>query len=239
MTRQHILDEIRRTAAANHGKPLGWRSFERQTGIRYADWFGRHWKSWGDAVSEAGFTPNTLTGRISDDELLARYAALARELGRIPVIGDVRLKRRSEPTFPNDKVFARFGRKAQFNARLLEFCAGHSEFADVTSLFATARPAPVEPESEPRSATAADGVVYLLRSGQFYKLGRTNAFGRRERELAIQLPQKANTVHTIKTDDPQGIEAYWHARFSSKRAHGEWFKLEPSDVAAFKRRRFM
>ncbi len=83
------------------------------------------------------------------------------------------------------------------------------------------------------------GFVYLLKSGRFYKIGKTNAAGRRERELAIQLPEKAATAHVIKTDDPTGIEAYWHKRFEAKRRHGEWFELDRADVLVFKRRKFM
>jgi len=60
----------------------------------------------------------------------------------------------------------------------------------------------------------------MLKSGRFYKVGRTNDLGRREYEIGLQLPEKATTVHTIRTDDPVGIEAYWHKRFAERRKNG-------------------
>ena len=83
------------------------------------------------------------------------------------------------------------------------------------------------------------GFVYLIKSGNHYKIGRTNALGRRERELAVQLTERSKTVHSIRTYDPSGIEAYWHRRFEAKRKNGEWFALSAQDVAAFRRWKFM
>ena len=93
-------------------------------------------------------------------------------------------------------------------------------------------PTPVEAR---REATVATGYVYLMKSGPHYKIGRTNSIGRRESELAIKIPVPPTTVHSIETDDPVGVEDYWHRRFDDKRGNGEWFALSQEDVKAFKR----
>jgi hypothetical protein len=43
MTKEDILAEIRRTAKANGGVALGRTRFERETGIRYGEWYGKIW----------------------------------------------------------------------------------------------------------------------------------------------------------------------------------------------------
>lgn len=74
---------------------------------------------------------------------------------------------------------------------------------------------------------------------QYYKTGKSNHVGRRQYQIALQLPEPVNTLHSIATDDPDGIEIYWHNRFKNKRAEGEWFSLSQDDIRAFKARRFM
>ncbi len=239
MKREHVLDEIRRTAEANGGVPLGRAKFFRETGIKEADWFGKYWIRWGDALREAGFAPNKWQDAYSEEALIEKFIGLMRELGRFPLHGDVRLKRRSDPAFPSHNTFTRFGSKSQLASRIREYCSTRTGFDDVVQLCSEVRS---RDESEPSENNVPDeviGSVYLLKSGRYYKIGKTNAIGRRERELAIQLPEKARTVHVIRTDDPSGIEAYWHTRFEAKRRYGEWFELDSSDVRAFRRRKFM
>jgi Meiotically up-regulated gene 113 len=79
----------------------------------------------------------------------------------------------------------------------------------------------------------------MAKHGRHYKIGKSFDVPRRHREIAIELPEKLDVVHVIRTDDPSGVEAYWHKRFAAKRTNGEWFALAADDVRAFKRRRFM
>lgn len=234
MDKEQILTEIRRTAEENAGVPLGQRRFSLVTGIGKHDWFA----------------PNDIQQRHDERFMLESYAALVLELGRIPSNSDVRLKRARTPTFPNDKTFARFGGKSNLVARVAEFCADRPEYVavqemcltytpPVTQIIARVRPRKDTATSDGPAQYEADGFVYMIRSGSYHKIGKSNAAGRRERELEFQLPEKTKTVHVIKTDDPSGIEAYWHSRFADKRRHGEWFELTAGDVKAFKRRRFM
>lgn len=240
MDKDYIISEIRRTAAANGGKPLGRLRLEREAGIKEYHW-QRHWSRYNDALRAAGFEPNAITVAYGQDEVLQRVAELARRLGRFPTQSDMVVASQDGSGFPTPKtVVRRFGNKAGMVSAVADYCARAGGLDDVAGFCASEIPAAapaVELEAKPN--TANDGFVYLLKSGRFYKIGKTNHVGRRERELTIQLPEQASTVHSIRTDDPEGIEAYWHRRFADKRKNGEWFDLTRDDVAAFRRRKFM
>lgn len=241
MTRAHIIHEIKRTAKENDGKPLGRQKFTTETGIKYSDWYGVYWARWSDALHEAGFAPNEFQNPFSIADLLTKYAQFTQELGRLPADGDVRLKGSTDKTFPNHKTLQnRLGTKPELVRQLLAYCKGRNGYEDVVKLCeGYSRTKVVVPTQDHKSGDVTIGFVYLVKSGRFFKIGRSNAAGRRTYELDLQLPEKAKTVHVIRTDDPPGIETYWHTRFESKRKNGEWFDLDMKDVSAFKRRKVM
>src|SRR6266508_3209671 len=223
MKKRQILEEIKRTAKANGGLPLGRLRFFTETGIKESDWRGVHWVRWNDAVREAGFTPNQKTAAYDDEWLITKLIAFARELGHFPVWAELRMKGRSAEDFPNDNTFRKFGSKEQIVARVADYCRTNKDCDDVLALCGAASDSGhSEPDDDSDDAEEI-GFVYLLKSGRFYKIGRSNACGRRARELAIQLPERATLVHQICTDDPVGIESYWHQRFEPRRKNGEWF----------------
>ena len=240
MTREDILTEIRRTAKENGGTPLGTDRFLAETGIKTSDWQGKFWARWGDALVEAGFKPNQLQGPRSEEDLLGALASLARELGHFPVANEIKLKARTEAGFPWHNTFTKFGGKHSLAARLRAFCRNRGE-EDVAAMCdavvsRTSRSTPTAEDAETGTTTQL-GYVYLIKHGtrREYKIGRTNNMLRREGEIGIELPERIEPIHVIETDDPAGIEAYWHRRFADKQLRNEWFQLTTDDVKAFKR----
>ena len=106
-TREHILSEIERTAEENGGSPLGKARFKEATGIGEADWLGKYWARWGDALVEAGYEPNALQGPRDEDEILVCLARFAEEIGHFPVMSEIRLRARNDPKFPWHNTFRR------------------------------------------------------------------------------------------------------------------------------------
>ena len=79
--------------------------------------------------------------------------------------------------------------------------------------------------------------VYLMRHGNRneYKIGKTYNPIKREGQIRLELPNAVEPIHYIETDDPSGIELYWHRRFGDKNTNGEWFILSQNDVNSFKK----
>jgi hypothetical protein len=240
MDKEHILFEIKRTAKENGGKPLGRERFEKETGIKGSDWYGKYWSRWNDAIKEAGYAPNTMQSAYEDDFLIQKITELIQEIGHFPTTSERRLKAFQDKGFPSHTTFDRFGKRPDLVQAVLKYCETH----DVDDIVNKACKAAAVNSTPCKSQEAAVdigefGFVYLMKSGKHYKIGRSKCAEKREFELKIQLPETLDLIHKIKTDDPVGIEKYWHDRFKDKRRGGEWFELSSSDVTAFRRRKFM
>src|ERR1700682_5064450 len=122
MDKEYILNEIKRTAEANGGKPLGVANFFRETGIKDSDWRGKVWVRWGDAVREAGFEPNQMQAAYDEALLLEKYIALVRDLGHFPTRDELRIKAYSDGTFPNDKTVRRRGSNEELAEKIKNYC---------------------------------------------------------------------------------------------------------------------
>ena len=188
---------------------------------------------------EAGYEPNKMTVAYSDDELIEKLIEYIREIGHYPVSNELRIRAKNDAEFPAESTFLRLGRKTELALKVIGYCRNIDGFDDVIEICQPiAAKAKLSSESD-LAAQDADGYVYLMKSGKYYKIGFANSLDRRRYEIGMQLPEGIEPIHSIRTDDPSGIEAYWHHRFKKKRMKGEWFDLSRQDVAAFKKRKFM
>jgi hypothetical protein len=235
MTKQQILDEISRTTKENGGKPLGIRRLSSETLIKDSDW-RKYWVRLGDAHRELGIEVNDFAVRkYADEDLLKIMAEYIIAKGSFPQLREWDL-RGEKPIW---KVYkTRFGSKAEIASRLIKFC---QELGNHEMVIELAKPIAKEKAIEPKTYLSKRilGHVYMLRSGKYYKIGKTNEVGRRMREINLELPEESVIIHSISTDDPSGIEAYWHKRFAEKRKKGEWFELNIEDIRAFRKKKSM
>ena len=206
---------------------------EAQLEIIAHQWYGIYFAKWSDALREAGYEPNKKQVKLSSEHVLRKFAEAVRHFGRVPAEIEIRMYSRNRKGFPGHSTFRNhFGSKEGLIAALAEWVRENDEFTDLVALL------PEPNEAHVTALPAAHGFVYLLKSGEYYKIGRSKNLERRVKEVSVILPETVTLEHAIRTDDPVGIEAYWHRRFENRRAKGEWFRLTFSDVRAFKRRKF-
>ena len=180
MDKQHILDEIRRTAEANGGKPLGVKRFHIETGIRQSDWYAKYWRNYGEAVREAGYEPNQLQRALAKTTYLRNWFTSSVNLGdiRLPRIYACALARiRISPARLCSNASAIKIQRAQ---KIIEYCRTRDGFEDVVEIcepIAAALSTKVDHRATHNGYVI--GYVYLLKSGRFCKIGRANSAGRR------------------------------------------------------------
>ena len=203
--KQHILNEIKRTAENDGGKPLGKQRFYKATGIKMSDWYGKPWNDWnsfGDAQKEAGYTPNKFQKALDKEYIIQSLITLIRKLDHFPLEAERRREAAKNKDFPSHTVFgSRLGNKRQMVNEIVSFCNQKpDEYQDVLKI--------CEPLIEKIGSNNSDvddfkededfGYVYLMKSGKYYKIGKTNNIDRRQYEVGVQLPEKIKPIKKKK-----------------------------------------
>lgn len=229
-----LITLYRKIAAKFPGETVGKRRFETESDVGEAEW-KYYWPRWADFVAEAGFQAGQYVERKSDEELLLPLIPLIRKLDRWPTDAELRIYSRDVAGVPSGTTLRSRGDKFVLAQTLAQLCRDAAEHQDVVAICdAVAEDAPAE---DLASSRPVSGYVYLMKNGAHHKLGKSKDPEVRRKEIALLLPNPTQLIHVIATDDPDGIEAYWHRRFAAKRIRGEFFKLDSQDVKAFKRRK--
>jgi len=237
MKKSEIITQIKRLASENKGKPPGVAKFISETGIKKSKWYPILWLRWGDALKEAGFKPNSKNVAYDKEVLIKKYIELIEKLGHPPLDGEIRVLKKSDSTLPSHNAFRKLGSKYVRVKEVLQYNKEKLVPELVINICEEFLQQGNYDHEDILEETSDIGFVYLIKHGSRneYKIGKTINPLRREGEIRIQLPEKIKPVHYIETDDPTGIELYWHRRFQTKRKEGEWFELNKSDVNSFKK----
>lgn len=235
MSKEKILEDIKRLASENGGKPLGKEKFQRETGIKPYHW-NKYWVRFGDILIEAGFKPNKMNEAYPDELIIEKYIDLINEVGHFPTSTELNFKCHNDDSFPSKNAMQRLGKKSEVAQKILNstLSNGLEKVIDICQNILDSDKPRLNPSD---SSNIQIGEVYMYKHGNrnHYKIGRSKDGVRREKELGPLLPERVEKIHTIPTDDPSGVEAYWHNRFKDKRLNGEWFDLNSDDIKAFKR----
>jgi hypothetical protein len=234
-TRDQILQAVKNAACKEGTKTIGQLRFQAIAGICGAEW-KYYWPRWNELLIEAGLATGTLVGKLDDNAVIAALIPLIREKGRWPTVPEMRIYSREHHGFPSHNTIRARGDRPTLACILLKYCSNKPELNDVAKI---CEPLTIVDQNDEEfdSQERIQGYVYLMRSGQFYKIGKSKSPDRRRSEIALLLPHDTNTLHVIATDDPAGIEHYWHERFKDKKVRAEFFRLNNADVKAFKRRK--
>jgi len=67
--------------------------------------------------------------------------------------------------------------------------------------------------------------VYLIRAGQFYKIGISGNANKRLQQIQTGCPIKCTYIGYFPSDNPEVFERQLHTMFSDTMTYGEWFEL--------------
>jgi len=243
--KEHILKEIIKCASET-GKTPSEKNFYEYSGLGIYDLHKNGWANYGELVREANLTPNKFDKtKYNRDQLRRLFIKVIREEKKWPTRGLLDIRHFRNKNFPDSSTFYKnLGQVKELALGILDFIQDKQGYDDIAEICNSVH---AIFESDITETTNLDkgsvGYVYLLKSSLnnavAYKIGKTKNLEQRLKQLR-QPSNIEEPIHSIKTDDIDGVEQYWLNRFCSKRLYpnkpkDEWFKLNASDVKAFKR----
>ena len=79
-----------------------------------------------------------------------------------------------------------------------------------------------------------EGYIYLLKSKNLYKIGRTKCLKDRMKSYTTENPFGVRLIIQKKVNDYIGIESKLLKKLKDKQVKGEWFKLDKKDILFIK-----
>ena len=73
--------------------------------------------------------------------------------------------------------------------------------------------------------------MYILRYGEYYKIGVSQSIRARMDSLCAGLPEKPELLFVIEDPNYTSLEKELHDKFNEKRVNREWFRLGEDDIA--------
>lgn len=243
--KEEILKVIQKWSEEHGGRTPGEKVIREDLGIPKWHWI-TYWTKVTDMQKDAGLTPQRFDKTVySEKDLLNKFIKLIRHWEKWPSRDELDFKRRQDPSFPASGTFyKKFDKSRGLTLALIEHVKNKNGYEDVVEICNSVLVKHNESTTGVDHSTEGGvGYVYLLKSSLrnavAYKIGKTKDLEQRLKQLR-QASNIEELVHQIQTDDIEGIEQYWLNRFSGKRLYpnkprDEWFKLNSSDVKAFKR----
>ena len=83
---------------------------------------------------------------------------------------------------------------------------------------------------EPSEPVRPSKYVYLVKAGEFYKIGIADDINERVKRLQSGCPHKIEIINSWNVSSASRHESYLHNSFSMKCTSGEWFSLSSDDI---------
>lgn len=237
LTKEEIIKAVQRWARENRRTPSE-KIIREELRIPKLDWIN-YWTKITDLQREAGLAPQGFDKtKYTKKDLCDEFIKFIREIKKWPSRDELDYKRRHNLNFPASGTFYDTLGKVKTGdlpQAILDYIDNKQDYEDISHICSTVLKHHQDISEISKDNQLEHGFVYLGKRGSHYRIGRTKDLDQRRNDHNINQPEYFEYIYAIETDDMVHIENYWHKRFELKKITGEWFKLNSSDVKAFKR----